>query len=34
VRAGSTVVAEAGRIGEIADRERLFVVGVGHEAGE
>jgi UDP-2,3-diacylglucosamine hydrolase len=34
VRAGSTVVAEAGRIGEIADRERLFVVGVGHEAVE
>jgi UDP-2,3-diacylglucosamine hydrolase len=34
VRAGSTVVAEAGRIGEIADRERLFVVGMGHEAGE
>jgi DUF1009 family protein len=28
VIAGSTVIAEADRIAEVADRERLFVVGI------
>jgi UDP-2,3-diacylglucosamine hydrolase len=32
VVAGSTIVAEPERIGEVADRERLFVVGVRDEA--
>ena len=32
VRAGSTIVAEAERLREIADRERLFVIGVRDEA--
>jgi len=32
VRAGSTVIAEAERVREIADRERLFVIGVRDEA--
>jgi UDP-2,3-diacylglucosamine hydrolase len=32
VRAGSTIVAEAERVREIADRERLFVVGVRDQA--
>jgi UDP-2,3-diacylglucosamine hydrolase len=32
VRAGSTIVAEAERVREIADRERLFVIGISDEA--
>jgi DUF1009 family protein len=32
VLAGSTVVAEADRVSEAADRERLFVFGVRDEA--
>jgi UDP-2,3-diacylglucosamine hydrolase len=31
VVAGSTVVAEADRIAEVADRERLFVYGLQHD---
>jgi DUF1009 family protein len=34
VLAGSTVVAEAVRVAEMADRERLFVFGVREEAAE
>lgn len=32
VLTGSTVIAEAARVGEVADRERLFVFGVRDEA--
>jgi UDP-2,3-diacylglucosamine hydrolase len=31
--AGSSIVAEPERIGQVADREKLFVVGVRHETG-